>query len=58
MSREALIDTAGARIAGSKGLLAMVESNPTCNKPLSHRAARDRAARRGEYRATLERATA
>jgi fructose-bisphosphate aldolase, class I len=32
MSVQALIDTASALIAGDKGLLAMDESNPTCNK--------------------------
>jgi hypothetical protein len=32
MSPQALIDTARALVAGDKGLLAMDESNPTCNK--------------------------
>jgi fructose-bisphosphate aldolase class I len=32
MNSEALIDTAKAMVAGDKGLLAMDESNPTCNK--------------------------
>ncbi|MGC9986044.1 MAG: class I fructose-bisphosphate aldolase, partial [Polyangia bacterium] len=32
MNAQALIDTATALVAGDKGLLAMDESNPTCNK--------------------------
>lgn len=32
MSAQALIDTARTLVAGDKGLLAMDESNPTCNK--------------------------
>ncbi|MHB8972078.1 MAG: class I fructose-bisphosphate aldolase [Pirellulaceae bacterium] len=32
MNAQELIDTASALIAGDKGLLAMDESNPTCNK--------------------------
>src|ERR1700691_4814162 len=32
MSEQPLIDTARALVAGDKGLLAMDESNPTCNK--------------------------
>jgi len=32
MNTQALIDTAKAMVAGDKGLLAMDESNPTCNK--------------------------
>jgi fructose-bisphosphate aldolase, class I len=32
MNAEKLIDIAGALVAGDKGLLAMDESNPTCNK--------------------------
>ncbi len=32
MSTQQLIDTARAMVAGDKGLLAMDESNPTCNK--------------------------
>jgi fructose-bisphosphate aldolase class I len=32
MSAQALMDTARALVAGDKGLLAMDESNPTCNK--------------------------
>ena len=32
MNAQSLIDTAGALVAGDKGLLAMDESNPTCNK--------------------------
>ena len=32
MNTEALIDTARALVADDKGLLAMDESNPTCNK--------------------------
>ena len=32
MNAQALIDTAQALVAGDKGLLAMDESNPTCNK--------------------------
>ena len=32
MNAQELIDTARALMAGDKGLLAMDESNPTCNK--------------------------
>ena len=32
MNAQKLIDTARALVAGGKGLLAMDESNPTCNK--------------------------
>ena len=32
MNAQKLIDTAKALVAGGKGLLAMDESNPTCNK--------------------------
>src|SRR5471030_629452 len=32
MNAQELIDTARALVAGDKGLLAMDESNPTCNK--------------------------
>ena len=32
MNAQKLIDTARALVAGDKGLLAMDESNPTCNK--------------------------
>jgi fructose-bisphosphate aldolase class 1 len=32
MNEHALIDTAKTLVAGDKGLLAMDESNPTCNK--------------------------
>jgi len=32
MNAQTLIDTAKALVAGDKGLLAMDESNPTCNK--------------------------
>jgi fructose-bisphosphate aldolase class I len=32
MNRQKLIVTARMRVAGDKGLLAMDESNPTCNK--------------------------
>src|SRR5450631_1795859 len=32
MNSQALIDTARELVAGDKGLLAMDESNPTCNK--------------------------
>src|SRR6202166_5285994 len=32
MNTQAIIDTARALVAGEKGLLAMDESNPTCNK--------------------------
>ena len=32
MNTQALIDTARALVADDKGLLAMDESNPTCNK--------------------------
>ena len=75
MNAQELIDTARALVAGDKGLLAMDESNPTCNKrfarlgipqteeahvlaaqhALYHRAMCNRAARRGEYNAVIER---
>ena len=32
MNKQVLMDTAKALVAGDKGLLAMDESNPTCNK--------------------------
>ena len=32
MNAQELIDTAKTLVAGDKGLLAMDESNPTCNK--------------------------
>ena len=32
MNPQKLIDTAKSMVAGDKGLLAMDESNPTCNK--------------------------
>jgi fructose-bisphosphate aldolase class I len=32
MSPQGLIDTARVLVAGDKGLLALDESNPTCNK--------------------------
>ncbi len=32
MNAQELIDTTRALVAGDKGLLAMDESNPTCNK--------------------------
>ena len=32
MNAQELMDTAKALVAGDKGLLAMDESNPTCNK--------------------------
>ncbi len=32
MNNQMLIDTAGMLVVGDKGLLAMDESNPTCNK--------------------------
>ena len=32
MNMQELIDTARSLVAGDKGLLAMDESNPTCNK--------------------------
>ncbi len=75
MNAQELIETARTLVAGDKGLLAMDESNPTCNKrfarlripqteeanvpaaqrALYHRARCNRAARRGEYNATMER---
>jgi len=101
MNAQELIDTAKTLVANDKGLLAMDESNPTCNKRfaklgipqteearrayrelivttqglgesisgailcdetirqqvLYHRACCNRAARRGEYIATMERAS-
>ena len=35
MNAQELIDTARALVAGNKGVLAMDESNPTCNKRIS-----------------------
>ena len=35
MNVQELIDTASTLVAGDKGLLAMDESNPTCNRPLA-----------------------
>jgi fructose-bisphosphate aldolase class I len=35
MNTQELIATAQALVAGDKGLLAMDESNPTCNKHMS-----------------------
>jgi fructose-bisphosphate aldolase class I len=32
VNRQELVETANALVAGNKGLLAMDESNPTCNK--------------------------
>ena len=77
MNAQQLIATARRLVANDKGLLAMDESNPTCNerfakwravivmcedanvmaaqKALYHRAKCNRAARRGEYNATMER---
>ena len=47
MSRQALIDTARYLVAGDKGLLAMDESNPTCNRRFAEVGiARTEAARR------------
>ena len=57
MSLQGLIDTARALVAGDKGLLAMDESNPTCNKrfaSLYHRAKCNRAARLGQYIAAMD----
>ena len=39
MNAQELIDTAGTLVAGDKGLLAMDESNPTCNVSVSALAA-------------------
>jgi fructose-bisphosphate aldolase class 1 len=75
MNAQVLISAARARVAGDKGLLAMDESNPTCDQrfarlgipqteeahvlaaqqALAHRARCNRAARRGEYTASMER---
>jgi len=75
MNAQELIDTARVLVAGDKGLLAMDESNPTCNRrfarlgihrteeahvlaaqqPLYHPGRCNRAARRGEYNAAMER---
>jgi fructose-bisphosphate aldolase class 1 len=67
IDQTALTVTAATLVASDKGLLAMDESNPTCNKrfallgipqtPLLHRALCNRAARRGEYDAAMESAT-
>jgi fructose-bisphosphate aldolase class I len=35
MNAQELIDTARTLVAGDKGLLAMDERNPTCNKPFA-----------------------
>lgn len=56
MNMPHLMDTARALVADDKGLLAMDESNPTCNQRFAslgipHRAKCNRAARRGEYNA-------
>ena len=78
MNAQELADTARTLVAGDQGLLAMDESNPTCNKrfarlgipqteealvltaqqALNHRARCNRAARRGEYNAAMEKTRA
>ena len=67
MNAQELIDTARTLVAGDKGLLAMDESNPTCNKRLARlgipqteearRAYREvpPAALRSKYNAAMER---
>ena len=40
MNIQKLIETAGSLVAGGKGLLAMDESNPTCNNALRSKAFR------------------
>jgi fructose-bisphosphate aldolase class 1 len=55
MSEQDLIDTARTLVAGDKGLLAMDESNPTCNKRFAPVRRCHRAARLGEYNAAMER---
>jgi fructose-bisphosphate aldolase, class I len=37
MNTQALMDTARTLVAGYKGLLAMDENNPTCNKRFARR---------------------
>jgi fructose-bisphosphate aldolase class I len=53
MSTTALIDTARALLADDKGLLAMDESNPTCNKRFARWGIRPTSDRRRAYRELL-----
>ena len=50
MSAQSLIDTARALVAGDKGLLAMDESNPTCNKRFAETGIAQTEATRRAYR--------
>jgi fructose-bisphosphate aldolase class 1 len=70
MNTHELLDTAKALVADDKGVLAMDESNPTCNtrfaklgiprpwrsgeQALNYRARFNRAGHRGEYSAAME----
>ena len=55
MSALKLIETAQALVADDKGLLAMDESNPTCDERFAaYRAKCNRAARRGNFPAAME----
>jgi fructose-bisphosphate aldolase class I len=47
MSPRALVDTARALLADDKGLLAMDESNPTCNKRFARSGISQTAGRHG-----------
>jgi fructose-bisphosphate aldolase class I len=71
MNTQKITDTAKTLVAGDKGLLAMDESNSTCNKrfaglgiPQTEEARRtcrawcNSAARRGKYNAAMERTKA
>ena len=50
MATQVIIDTAKALVAGDKGLLAMDESNPTCNKRFAKLEIPETAERRCAYR--------
>jgi fructose-bisphosphate aldolase class I len=53
MSAQDLLDTARAMVAGDKGLLAMDESNPTCNKRFARLGIPQTVAARRAYRELL-----
>ncbi|MCA9218444.1 MAG: fructose-bisphosphate aldolase [Planctomycetales bacterium] len=50
MNEQTLVDTAAAMVAGAKGLLAMDESNPTCNKRFAAQGIPQNEQRRRAYR--------
>jgi fructose-bisphosphate aldolase class I len=55
MNSQQLILTAKAMVANDKGLLAMDESNPTCNKRFAKLGIpQTEEARRGEYNSLIE----